>query len=74
MIFAVLAKRSKSLWPGMVIHSVYNAITSLVWTCDANTALLLFDGQLGWTKWLFKAAMAVPYLLLIGSIYRKSRD
>lgn len=70
--FAVLAQRTKSLWPGVTLHFVFNLLTSLVWTGSDTNALLDFDGSLGWTKWAFKAAMALPYLLLIRSL-AKSR-
>jgi membrane protease YdiL (CAAX protease family) len=71
LLFAILAQRSRSLWPGVIIHFVYNGLTSLVWSGSSSTALLAFDGSLGWTKWAFKAAMVVPYLLLVWYIYRK---
>lgn len=71
-VFAVLAQRTKSVWPGMIIHFLYNALTCLVWTPNADVALLLFDGNLSVPKWIFKAAMVVPYLLLIKLLDRRT--
>lgn len=62
-MFAVMTQRTKSIWPGLVIHFVYNGLTCLVWMGSAESSLLLFDGSLGWTKWAFKALMVVPFLL-----------
>lgn len=72
LFFATLAQRTKSLWPGVITHFVYNFFTSVVWTGDPNTALLAFDGSLGWTKWAFKAAMVIPLFLMVWMLYRKT--
>ncbi len=73
-LFVTIYRRTKSIWPSLIIHFVYNGLTSLIWTGDANTALLGFDGSLGWTKWAFKAAMVIPFFLLVRVIYGKERD
>lgn len=73
IFFAILAQRSGSVLPGMIIHAVYNGLTSLVWSGDAATAILLFDGQIVTLKWAFKAAMVLPYLLMVWAIYRPKR-
>lgn len=74
IFFAVLSLRTKSLWPGVITHFTYNLFTSLVWTGDANTAVLTFDGALGWTKWAFKAAMVIPLFLMVYLVYRKRSE
>lgn len=71
MLFGILAQQTKSLWPGITIHFVYNALTSVVWSGSATTALLAFDGSLGWTKWAYKAAMVIPYLLMVWLINQR---
>lgn len=73
-LFAVLFRRSKSVWPGLVFHFVYNGLTSVIWSGGTDTALLSFDGSLGWTKWAFKGAMIIPCLLLVRWIYGKKED
>jgi membrane protease YdiL (CAAX protease family) len=72
-LFARLAQRTKSLWPGIVIHFVYNALTSLVWAGNGDATLFAFDGSLGWTKWAFKAAMVIPFFVLIHLIYGREK-
>lgn len=74
LLFAVMAQRTKSLWPGLITHAAYNFFTSLVWTGDAHTALLAFDGALGWTKWAFKGAMVIPLFLMVWLLYRNKKN
>jgi len=62
--FALLTLRFRSIWPGLIIHFMYNGLTCLVWMGSGEASLLAFEGSLGWTKWAFKGLMVVPLLLL----------
>lgn len=71
-LFAVIAQRTKSVWPAMIIHFLYNGLTCQVWANNPEVSLLLFDGDMTTVKWVFKAAMVIPYLLLVWALVRKS--
>ncbi|HLO01812.1 MAG TPA: type II CAAX endopeptidase family protein [Symbiobacteriaceae bacterium] len=71
--FALLAQRTKSVWPGMIIHFLYNGLTCLVWANNLDASPLLFDGNLTVVKWVYKAAMVIPYLLMLWLLDRKQQ-
>lgn len=69
-LFAVMAQRTKSVWPSMIIHFLYNGLTCLVWANHVEVSPLLFDGDVSAAKWVYKAAMVIPYLLLVWVLFR----
>lgn len=73
-LFAVISQRTKSVWPNMIIHTLYNGLTCVVWANNAESSLLLFDGNLAAAKWIYKAVMVVPYLLLVWALTRKTNQ
>lgn len=74
LFFGAMVQRSNSVWPALIVHALYNALTSWVWSGDLDSALLAFDGNLGWLKWTYKGVMTLPYLLLVWYIYRSRRE
>ncbi|MDF2628589.1 MAG: Abortive infection protein [Symbiobacteriaceae bacterium] len=72
--FAVLAQRTNSIWPGVIIHSVYDVLTGLIWTGSATYSVLAFDTPLGWTKMAYKSLMVLGYLAMLWVIDRKSKE
>lgn len=72
-VFAVIAQRTKSVWPSMIIHFLYNGLTCLVWTNNVEVSPLLFDGDVTAAKWIYKAAMVIPYLLLVRVLFRNAK-
>ncbi|HYF76637.1 MAG TPA: type II CAAX endopeptidase family protein [Symbiobacteriaceae bacterium] len=72
--FAVLAQRTNSIWPGAIIHGVYDALTGLIWTGSVHYSVLAFDTPLGWTKMAFKSVMVIGYLVMLWAIDRKSKE
>lgn len=73
LFFAILATRSRSVWPGVIIHCVYNGLTALVWTGDPHTALLAVDVIPVALKWAYKGVIIVPLLAMVWAVYGERR-
>jgi membrane protease YdiL (CAAX protease family) len=71
LFYVWLVRRSGSLWPAVIIHGVYDGLTSLLWANGRFTSLLLFDGDILWLKWVWKALILVPLVLVVWSVYGK---
>lgn len=74
LFYAILTRRSGSIWPAVIIHGVYDALTVLIWSGNANYSLLAFGGELGVIKFAYKAAMVIPFSLMLWLVYRRQPD
>lgn len=70
LFYLWLVRRGGTLWPAVIVHGVYDGLTSLIWANGQVTSLLLFDGDVLWLKWLWKALILVPLAWMAWSVYR----